>query len=158
MVLYTTPHIWLPSEPVTAALLNAELRDPLTGAQAAWTSWAPTIANWTLGNGTISGAYFRTGKTFHYRFKFTFGSTTTPAGTLLFTVPLTPNASNNHPIGRATINDSGAAFHPALGLNSNGTHIYFIADGGTQIVNATNPMTWATGDTLSFSGAFESVY
>ena len=77
MSLNTTPRTFVTAEVETAAIFNAEVRDALTGIQAAWTAYTPTVANMTLGNGTVSGRYSQVGKTVTLQFRLAAGSTTT---------------------------------------------------------------------------------
>jgi len=68
------------STPLSAANFNAmelgiqDLSDAL-GTGTAWTSYTPTTTNITVGNGTVTAAYARYGKTIFGRFNFTLGST-----------------------------------------------------------------------------------
>lgn len=76
MSINYTPRTWVAGEVVTAAFMNTEIRDALTGIQAAWTAYTPTATNFTVGNGTLLGRWQRLGKTaVGIRINFTAGST-----------------------------------------------------------------------------------
>lgn len=81
MSLNSTPRTWVTGEVVTAAEMNAEVRDALTGIQAALTAYTPTVANMTLGNGTITGRWTRFGKNAFVRINLVSGTTTTYTAT-----------------------------------------------------------------------------
>lgn len=63
-----------------------------TGTGWAWSSWTPTLANLTLGNGVVSATYIQTGKMVKLRMKFTFGSTSVITGIPTFSLPVTATA------------------------------------------------------------------
>ncbi|WP_328941513.1 hypothetical protein OG259_07520 [Streptomyces sp. NBC_00250] len=76
-----TPRTWVVGEVVTAAMLNAEIRDQWTDLISSWTSYTPS---WTatgtapvLGNGTIFGRYKIVGKVCTVAFEQVMGTTTT---------------------------------------------------------------------------------
>ena len=74
---WTAPRTWVAGETVTAAMLNAHLRDNLKAITDPWTTYTPTIGGgWTLGSGTITGNYIRIGKTVHVRIGWILGSGT----------------------------------------------------------------------------------
>jgi hypothetical protein len=87
--LNTTPRTFVTAEIETAAIFNAEVRDALTGIQAAWTAYTPTAANLTVGNGSLAGRWAQIGKTaIGVRINFVAGSTTTYTATgATFTLP-----------------------------------------------------------------------
>lgn len=76
-----TPRTWVVGEVVTATLLNTEIRDQLNSMFGAWTSytpaWTAVTTNPVLGNGTLTGAYMKVGRTCTVMITLTMGSTTT---------------------------------------------------------------------------------
>lgn len=68
MSLNTAPRTWVVGEVVTASELNTEIRDAITGIQAAWTGYTPALTapttSPTLSTGSsITGSFGRYGKT-----------------------------------------------------------------------------------------------
>lgn len=124
-----------------------------------WTPYTPSLTNITQGNGTIVGSYIQVGKFVTYRFTFTFGSTSSFTGTISFGVPVTPLDANW--AGSAFLFDSSTAANrqPAI-LNGTTTstqiHSAGIGGGGSGVVNATAPFTWATGDVIKGSATYEA--
>ena len=138
----------------------------------AWTTFTPTLSSfgsgtdWALGNGSTTGAYIRVGRAIIGFLQVTFGSTST-FGTknLHFPTPITgrtlPNDENA--IGQCLARDvSGAdGFQGIVRHNNVATFMVpqFIAASGTYgttvSVTSTIPMTWANGDFLTMSFAYE---
>jgi hypothetical protein len=165
-MLNSTPRTWVSSEVVTAALMNTEIRDAITGMQAAWTAYTPTwtalTTNPTLGNGTITGAYNRIGKTVLFRVKVTFGSTTTVgSGTYLFSPPAAVNAADALMLPARFFDSSAATRNKGivylLSSGNLGLAVDVGAAGGTLagVTNA-SPYAWATGDTIELGGSYEA--
>lgn len=91
------PRTWVVGETVTAAFLNAEIRDQFNSMFAAWTSYTPT---WTstgtapaLGNGTLVGRYMKVGRTVTAHVNLITGSTST-YGTGAYNFALPAQAAN----------------------------------------------------------------
>lgn len=164
---YTTPATWVAGAVLTAAQLNAQLRDNLNAAFPlgvdAWTSWTPTLVNLTLGNGTVSAKYHRIGRRICWRFKFTLGSTSAVGTLPSFTLPVPAHAdylTTDSFLGGATLIDTGVAGYGGLVVCSSGGAPIFLRVGGSGAANvavtATAPFTWGTGDVLSANGTYES--
>jgi hypothetical protein len=127
----------------------------------AWTAYTPTLSVWTLGNGTITGAYCQIGKVVQFSVQITVGSTTTIGSSPTFTIPV--NMSGTNPwnvrgyfrdisLGAAGIYDltarpSSLSTFGGLYTGTNGQHLSF---------NATTPFTWASGDVLLLAGTYEA--
>ena len=164
----TTPRTWVAGDVLTAGQLNAELRDALLGAfplgppDAVWTAWTPTLTNLTLGNGTMAAAYTRTGRTVHYRFKFTLGSTSTVGTNPIFTVPVNMAGAygGDDPVGDGSIRDASAGItwriQPWWASASTLYLLHYAAAGTAAVITATAPFTWATGDVIRASGSYEA--
>src|SRR4029079_8516910 len=105
-----TPRTWVTGEIATAAQMNAEVRDALTGYQAAWTYYTPTWTGLTVGNGTSSFQWTRAGKTAFVRGRFTLGSTSSVGGTTGF-YPSMPTSIENAGLhtGKALLFDASAS-------------------------------------------------
>lgn len=130
----------------------------------AWKTYTPT---WTgvVGNGTMTAAWRRQGRTIHFRIEIVWGSTTTHAAAIQsLTLPVAPHAAyvNFHPInGNARVLDSGVnswAYH----IEVQGTTIVFTGGISTTApavagqVSNTVPFTFATADALFVAGSYEA--
>lgn len=164
------------SATLTSATINSGILDlvstiggvsgtTLAADRTAWTSYTPAITSWTLGNGTITGAYKQIGKVVFFRGKYTIGSTDTVSTALTISLPVT--AVDNASLiahGRATlsgINGAGAS-EAALGsIQSSSTTFR------PQLINASSTYavrenigsgnyTRTAGDVIYFSGTYEA--
>lgn len=123
----------------------------------AWLPYTPTWTPGTLGNGTLTGAYMKVGRTVHFRIHLTWGSTTTaPAGVFIFTLPTAAVAVTW--VGGARIIDASpsAQYYRHAFVNS-GNQIALAAEAASTFVQATVPITFATSDQILISGTYESV-
>lgn len=166
-----TPKTWVAGDVLTAAQLNAELRDALLGAfplgppDAAWTSWVPTLTGLTLGNGARTAVYSRTGRTIHYYLKVVFGSTSAVTGAVQFTLPVAPSAgrtANADMPSTVQFLDFGTAQFGGTTVWASGStlDIKVWSAAGTYLVtanlSATIPFTWAISDVVIVTGTYES--
>jgi hypothetical protein len=106
-----TPRTWAVGETVTAAMLNAEIRDQLNSMFDAWTpytpSWTASTTNPVLGNGVLAGQYIKWGRTCTATVILTMGSTTTyGSGNYLFTLPFSAAAATVSYLGVARLGTS----------------------------------------------------
>lgn len=129
-------------------------------------SWSPTIANFTLGNGTVAAHYSQMGKTILYHIEIQMGSTSSMGSGISFTLPVTSSsayATNAQTIGTAVCFHAGdgstigaGAFLPdtthvgILVLGAAGTYTNYVAS------TSTVPFTWATSDKLTINGSYEA--
>jgi hypothetical protein len=122
-------------------------------------SFTPTIVgagggSITIGNGTLTGNYFRIQKMVVVTYLLTIGSTTTntTSGLWLFSVPI-GNAVRGNAAGR--ILDAGTTYYRVTGLAASNKMILQATDTGNEVKSDT-PMTWANGDTLSVTFIYET--
>jgi hypothetical protein len=156
MGLNTTPRTWTAGEKPPASTFNTEIRDPLTGIQAAWTTytpnWTATTTNPTIGNGTLAGRYMQVGKTITFSIQITWGSTSTVgSGRWIFSLPVNNFAGANSPfncIARAV----GNAMRFGILAGTSTFSLYDTA--GTAMTDAT--FTWANGNVLAIQGSYEA--
>lgn len=123
-----------------------------------WTSYSPGWSG-TVGNGTLTGRYRRIGTTVFYRFRLTWGSTTSHAAATQYCgVPIPPvDLSQEEPAGLALCHNVGVTRHPGIGLWSPGGNGVFVSDcSTTQVVTNTVPFTWGSGDQLFVAGEYEA--
>lgn len=161
MALNSSPRTWVAGETVTAAEMNAEIRDAFIGVQAAWTAFTPTwtaaSVNPVLGNGTIVGRWTRTGKTADFFYQITMGSTTTyGTGQWILSIPATLNNAR-FGTGLGDAFDASAASDFPISTAAQSTTSFALrgwpgaAGAAWAAVNSTVPFTWATGDILTIS-------
>ena len=137
-----------------------------TDSSWAWTSYAPTFANFTIGNGTVVARYAQVGKTIVCRGTVTLGSTSSMGTSPTVTLPVTSVAtgytgSMNQAIGEGIYQRTGTGFYriswawasttTAL-MNANGVSTYVILSGITSTV----PNTWASTDTFTWQIIYEA--
>ena len=96
--------------------MNAQVRDAISGLQAAWsdtaTTWTAATTNPTLGNGVLSNRVNRTGKSIAVNLTLVFGSTTTiGSGAYTFTLPVASVFSTTTYVnlGSASMRDTSAS-------------------------------------------------
>lgn len=128
---------------------------------AATETFTPTIVgntsgSVTIGNGTLSGTYFRIQKLIVATYTLTWGSSTTTncVGLWLFSVPI-GNAVRGNAFGR--ILDAGNTYYRVTGLASNNKMVLQATDTGSEVQN-TVPMAtgWANGDVLTCTFVYET--
>lgn len=152
---------------ITAGILTNAMLSTTTGELGGpWTTWSPTWTNLTVGNGTTLYKYIQIGKTVHFRILVTFGSTSSIAGTVSFTPPVTIRTDYNlrQAIGITSFEDAGtASFTGVTRISDAGTTLLqagIATAGGTYTgysnLSSTIPMTWTTGDQLMITGTYEA--
>jgi hypothetical protein len=130
-----------------------------------WTAYTPTwtasTTNPVLNNGTIVGRYKQIGEVVHFTLKLTVGSTTTfGTGDWRFTLPVVAQSTvYQFP---AAVLDNGTAWYQAMGVGDYAGSTSFFSvivnttNAPSTAIAATNPMTWASTDTLTVSGTYEA--
>ncbi|MCK9929331.1 hypothetical protein MXD62_19465 [Frankia sp. Mgl5] len=125
-----------------------------------WTAYTPTLGNVTVGNGTSAGRYkLLDAKTMAFRTIFTFGSTSAFTGNVSVGLPGGVTAETGtlqRCSARAFDSSPTAIYYGIATVNATSVASIIVTSGGTD-VNATTPITWATGDTLSVWGIVELV-
>ncbi|HVV37578.1 MAG TPA: hypothetical protein VHC63_13295 [Acidimicrobiales bacterium] len=128
---------------------------------SAWTAYTPTWSTSgtapSLGNGTLSGAYKKLGKTLYVRVRWVAGSTTTfGTGSYFFDLPpgVTTVGSVQALSAKGYDASTGNNYVLSAFVIASGTHIEAISNGASS-VGATSPVTWATSDELIFTGVLE---
>lgn len=164
MSINYTPRTWVAGEVVTAAFMNTEVRDAMTGLQAAWDSYTPTwtavSVNPSLGNGTMVGHSLRQGKKVDFWQKLTMGSTTSyGTGAWKMSIPVSPLSS--HPCHFDTFmtdTSAGAVFRGVTQAPTGSTvFLAYDSNGASNsplgAVSSTTPFTWALNDIFEISAA-----
>lgn len=125
-----------------------------------WTAYTPTYSGMTIGNGTTTARYSKTGRTITATGLLTMGTTTTFSGTIVMTIPVAVNAvlwSSSVSVGTAALTDvSATVTEAALVLPNTTTQVALRRTANGAPVNNTVPWTWATGDTIGWTYTYES--
>lgn len=143
----------------------------------AWTSFAATLAGtgWAIGNGTITVAYCKIGRTVYYKGGVVFGTTSTYGAATAPIIGL-PGIAVNSTLqsnmgggvttsstvgGTAVFVDSSAtqgyAVIPVYSNTLGGISFSVLGTNGIMTAaTSTVPFTWATGDQINFFVAYES--
>lgn len=115
-----------------------------------WGTYTPGWTNLTVGDGTVVAVYRWEFGALHFRGQITFGGSTAITGTVSMNLPDSRTGDVYSSIGQAIILDTGTRLYLAQAhLPPSGTVVNFVhSEGG--VINATSPMTWATGDVLGW--------
>lgn len=133
-----------------------------------WSSYTPTwgasSSNPSLGNGSITGRYFKLGKWCHVHIGLNIGSTSGMGGGIYsFTLPFTPanflTGGYFYSSGVALFNDSSTGaqlggFTQIIDIGSGQYRIRMMTDSSAD-VGATVPFTWANGDDLDINMVYQ---
>jgi len=157
-VAWTSPRTWTAGEVPTAATFNTHVRDNFKAIGDAWTSYTPTLANWTLGNGTLTGNYIAAGKLIIGKISYTVGSTDTKSGQIQFSLPVTKVADGGFgfPLGTAELYDTSAPARNIVHAVQNSATALRLCAGDGTFVSDTSPWTWATGDEINVVFQYEA--
>jgi hypothetical protein len=134
-----------------------------TAGTGAWDSWTPTLSGITIGNGTVVAKYIQIGKTVIAAFTFTFGSSST-MGTGIVSLPVTASANytvTKNDLGSAVMDDAGTNYIGIVRLETTTTvrpivgvaNATYLSGAG---LSSSVPMTWATGDILTWTITYEA--
>lgn len=147
---------------VTADHLNTEVRDPLTGIQAAGDAYTPA---WTaasgapsLGNGTLVGRVHRVGKHVDARIALTMGSSTTyGTGVWSLSLPVAAAAVSAEPMGQVGLLDSSSStFRPGMAVYATTTTVTLWLMASNANADPSTPWTWAVGDQVVVKLRYQS--
>lgn len=125
-----------------------------------WTSFNPSLTNFTLGSGTHTGRYCQIGKTVFFTTYCTFANDSSIDGAMALTLPVTKSAGQGNitSIGQICFFDASTAFFEGV-LWSNGA-LKILNASGTYVIHADTgsniPMDVVSGDYLTISGAYEA--
>jgi hypothetical protein len=129
-----------------------------------WTShsvaWTAVSVNPSIGNGSLLGQYMQVGKLVVYGVSVGWGSSTTNGtGAWRFDLPVTADSSYEQVFaGAAFANDTGTAFRVGAAIFNSATQLIVSHHGDTAGGwGGTVPHTWANGDTLRFSIAYQAL-
>lgn len=155
------------AEVVTAAKLNQNMRDNWEAVfptfTEAWSTWAPTLVNLILGNGTTVARYQQAADIVVGYFRFTLGSSSAVGTAPTVSLPVTANtnyAAATDTIGVANIRAAATAYPGWTQIASTTTMRPIVlataaAIGTISTLTATSPGTFTTGDTISMAFTYE---
>ena len=119
------------------------------------TSYTPTLANLTLGNGTLTAKYGQTGKIVTVYFNFTLGSTSSVGSNPSITLPV--SAADIYNTAKVFLADYGTVTFWGNAWNGDATTVYLEVDRAdatylkTAAITSTVPHTWAVNDSIAFT-------
>lgn len=125
-----------------------------------WKDYTPTFANFTLGNGTVTGKYVRIGRLVHFIVQVTLGSTSSVSATggIQASLPVAyTSTARFHGTARMAV---GSTFMGTL-IGSSGNAVLYVnnVSGTYETVTLTTnaiPGSWTTGHTFLMQGTYES--
>jgi len=136
------------------------------GTIGEWTSYTPTFSQITVGNSTLDFRYTQINKLVIVNGFFTLGSTGSLHATIASNMSLPKQARNsfNCRMGFGQINDVGTATYDlwplSIGANTSFTTLFVMNSSGSFVreagVNASQPMTWTTGDQFTITLIYEA--
>lgn len=132
-----------------------------TGTGWAFSTWAPSWTNLTVGNGTVVAKWIQHGKSASGYVAFTMGTTSAISGDVQLTLPFTASISylTDHAVGTARLVDAGVNGYPAIVYLTSTTKLRLSIPNVAAtypvdaVITSAIPFTWGTGDffTLSFA-------
>lgn len=133
-------------------LAGNELEAAMIPSDSAWTTFAATWTNLTVGSATEDHRYFRVGKSrlIICRWSITLAADSSISGTVSVTYPVAP-ASNGVSIdGIARYRDvsAPASYHGYIYATSTSVATFLRWAEVHTALSSTVPFTWATGDSL----------
>lgn len=155
---YSTPPTFSAGSALTAAQLNTYLRDNFKAIGDAWTSYSPSLTNWAIGNGTLTGDYMQVGKLVFGKIALTLGSTSTMSGNCVISLPVTKLAdagtATSFGSGLATDTSSGAVNCLVVAHATTTSMRFYTPTSG--LVAGSVPWTWANTDVLTADFMYEA--
>lgn len=121
-----------------------------------WSTYVPTIAGITIGNGTVVGRYRAVGKTVDYSVTIVLGNTSSVTNIIFFSPPVAPRSMQDRsPVGAVVLGDASTGARRIWFAAGGGTS-FAINDSSGAVASNTNPWTWATGDFIEVRGTYEA--
>lgn len=159
------PRTYVVGEVMTAAILNAEIRDQFNSMFAAWTSytpaWTSTSTQPSLGNGSLFGRYMKIGRTVICQINLIAGSTTTfGTGNYSFSLPVASASSGQSAVGSSMLLGADR-WNGTIVVSSNATTVgAFLSISSTNtrsdFLTGTRPETLASGAQVRLSFVYEA--
>lgn len=160
-----TPRTWVVGEVVSAAYMNAEVRDQWNDMLAAWPTYSPTWAGLSvLGSSTANGRVKKTGRSVDAIAELTWGtSSSLGTGTITVTLPYTAATVAGN-LGWQTIgryyDGAGSTWKTLIAYIASAATtatVYAIRQSDVGWVSpGTAGYTWASGATMRVQLKYES--
>lgn len=155
-----TPRTWAATETITAALLNAQLRDPLIALGGAWNSYTPTLAQGAstdISKTVTRAAYLQFGKLLIVQLSLAVTAAGTAGSAITATLPVTA-AGSGYIVGSGMYYDTGSAFYPALASLNSATKValYRTDAGYSGAIGADPNIAVASGDSFQAFMVYEA--
>ena len=128
------------------------------------TTWSPSYANLTVGDGVVITRHIIDGNVVHVKFQFTLGGTSSIGTRPTISPPIAAELSgyggDNNSVGTGVLLDDGNQRHPCLVvITSAGDFmpVSYSEAACTPIVDigSASPFTWATNVKISFTATYE---
>ncbi|MBT2439025.1 hypothetical protein J7E93_02590 [Streptomyces sp. ISL-36] len=152
-----TPRTWVVGEFVTAAYMNAEIRDQFTDLIATWVAyvpaWTASSTNPAISNGTLTGRSKLVGKTCTAIVEMVAGTTTTfGTGTWQFSLPYTAanpagTSANFVYCGAARAHSATAWFTGTTAVIKNQSTMKVFSHSASQEWSPSQPHSWTAATT-----------
>ena len=131
-----------------------------------WSSFTPSLAGVTLGNGSLGGSYAQIANTVFFRVLLTFGSTTSITGSVDLTMPTTPASYSTFDFMNVltqVYDASATAFYPSVAnVNVGATAVRAGVTSTAGVyaqysdVGSVAPIVFATGDVMTWQGTYQT--
>lgn len=124
----------------------------------AWVTYVPSNTNVTVGNGTQTARFTRSGRMIVVSYNLVFGTTTSFGGIPQFGLPVAAQALLNA-IGAVRLIDAGSLVRPGATMNDitvNDVRITSTDTATNGVITTNNPWVWGTSDGLSFVVTYEA--
>ena len=131
-----------------------------------YTAYTPTLTAITIGNGTLTGQYSKVNDFVHVTGSFTLGSTSAITGSIGISPPVNINSSMGYaasPLGFCNLYDTSSGAMNNLQLlwaSATEMRVRAINTAGSYsvmvVTSATIPITWATGDILTWQAIYRA--
>lgn len=156
---YIEPVTKVSGEAILAADYNAEVRGNLKTLADPWTAYVPTLSNWVLNDGSLSGFYVKFGRLVFFRLRFDAGPGTTFSGNPVFGLPTPAVSTFSLPVGQALLADasgSGPSFRATRTALINATTDLIMRAEDGSVLSPTVPWTWDQDDVIEISGMYQA--
>lgn len=133
----------------------AQMNDAL--GNNGWTSYTPTVSNFTVGNGVPTGKWMQLGKTVHFRMRFTAGTTTTLNGTPIVTLPVNAVQSGTQNLFQSGWRGASQAAGYVDQLSANQLALYLASANGTYVgpMGPAGVLIFTNGHIFEIAGTYE---
>lgn len=157
----STPRTWAVGEKITAALLNAQLRDPLAALGGQWNSYTPQVdqgATTNIAKTVTYARYIQFGKLVIYQANMSFTGPGTAGQPITMTVPIA--AASLPFVGSGGIYDSGYGYRNALAFLVTSSKVALLRTDADSVMGyglGQDPsFALASGDAIYLNAVYEA--